>query len=146
MSTLHDAKVRAAIRARIGALRSDAPRRWGTFSSGQMLWHVNQVLGTSLGEVKVERRLPPFPVAMLKFMLFKLPWPHGAPTAPEYVPQDANEFERERGHCLELIDRFGTRRADEPEWPPAVFGPLTGEEWGRLQYRHIDHHLKQFGG
>ena len=27
----------------------------------------------------------------------------------------------------------------------AFFGKLTGEEWGRLMHKHIDHHLRQFG-
>jgi hypothetical protein len=142
---LHDAAVRDAIRARVEALSASSQRRWGRMSAGQMLWHCNQVLSTSLGDIRVEPRRPPFPVPVLKFMLFRMPWPHGAPTAPEYQADAAHDFEGERRHCLELIDRFTAHKLDEGPWPNAVFGPLTGAEWSRLNARHLDHHLKQFG-
>jgi hypothetical protein len=112
-------------------------------SVDQMLWHCNQVLGTALGDIRVAPRQPPFPVPVLKFMLFYMPWPHGAPTAPEYERVDPCVFESERTKCLELIDRF-TAQHMEGTWPRAVFGPLTGREWSRLHARHLDHHLKQF--
>jgi hypothetical protein len=114
-------------------------------SVDQMLWHCNQVLGTSLGDVSVDLRRPPFPVPVLKFMLFKLPWPKGAPTAPEYRAADPRAFDLERQRCLDLIDRFAAENIDRDNWPRAVFGPLTGREWSRLHARHLDHHLKQFG-
>jgi hypothetical protein len=109
----------------------------------QMLWHCNQVLQTSLGDITVEPRKPPFPVPVLKVMLLRLPWPHGAPTAPEYVAADAKAFEDERGRCIALIDRFIARDVGD-SFSPAVFGPLTGHEWSRLQAKHLEHHLKQF--
>jgi len=111
----------------------------------QMLWHCNQVLKTSLGEIKVPLRRPPVPVAMLKFMLFYLPWPHGAPTAPEYQAGVRHDFEDERAQCLELIGRVSGRSMDDGEWSRAVFGTISGREWSCLHARHLDHHLKQFG-
>jgi len=144
MPILHDPAVRDSIRARIQRLSLSSERRWGEMSVDQMLWHCNQVLGTSLGDIQVPIRRPPFPVPVLKIMLFYLPWPHGAPTAPEYRAAESKAFDVERAKCLELIDRFLARSMDERDWPRAVFGPLTGREWSRLQARHLDHHLKQF--
>ena len=86
----------------------------------------------------------PFPVSLLKIMLFRLPWPHGAPTAPEYVAAAAPEFEGERKQSLELIDRFVARKIEQGGWGRAVFGQISGREWSCLQARHLDHHLKQF--
>jgi hypothetical protein len=114
-------------------------------SPGEMLWHCNQVLMTSLGDLKVVHRSPPFPVGMVKLILFRLPWPHNAPTAPEYQSNGLRDFAAERKKCLELIERFTARKIDEGGWPPAVFGPLTGREWSCLHARHLDHHLSQFG-
>ena len=113
-------------------------------SAGQMLWHCNQLLKTSLGDLTVVPRRPPFPVSVLKMVLFHLPWPHDAPTAPEYRAAGAHEFEIERNRCLGLIDRFVARKREDGGWSHAVFGPLTGHEWSCLQARHLDHHLKQF--
>src|SRR5690349_21104132 len=113
MIQLHDPQVRDSIRARIRALSATSLPMWGRMSAGQMLWHCNQVLKTSLGDVTVVPRRPPFPVAVLKVALFHLPWPHGAPTAPEYRATGAHEFEIEKNRCLGLIDRFVARKREE---------------------------------
>ena len=144
MQLLHDPAVGDSIRTRVRSLSEGAPARWGRMSAAQMLWHCNQVLSTSLGEITVVRRSPPFPVPLLKVMLFHMPWPHGAPTAPEYQAGPPREFEFERAQCLALMDRFTAHKMDDGPWPPAVFGPLTGREWSCLQARHLDHHLTQF--
>src|SRR5262249_22477348 len=109
MEILHDAAVRDSLRARIESLSASSKRRWGRMSVDQMLWHCNQVFRTSLGDMTVVQRRPPFPVPMLKFMLFNLPWPHGAPTAPEYQAVDPRTLEAERKECFSLIDRFTAR-------------------------------------
>ena len=144
MTILHDPAIRDAIVARIRSLSPSTQRRWGKMSVDQMLWHCNQVLGTSLGDVQVPLRRPPFPIPVVKFILLRMPWPHGAPTAPEYVAQGSLDFEAERKKCLELIDRFAARKPEATDWPRAVFGPLTGQEWSRLHAVHLNHHLKQF--
>ena len=145
MTLLHVPAVRDSIRARIQALSATTPPRWGRMSADQMLWHCNQVLSTSLDDIQVVPRRPPIPVPVLKFMLFNLPWPHGAPTAPEYQSEVSRDFEAERKRCLELIDRLTARKIEEDGWGPAVFGKISGREWSRLQAKHLDHHLKQFG-
>ena len=144
MILLHDSAVRNSIGARIGTLSATTRPRWGRMSVDQMLWHCSQVFRTSLGEIQVVPRRPPFPVPMLKFMLFNLPWPHGAPTAPEYQANATHDFEAERKQCIELMDRFTARGVDETKWAPAVFGPISGREWSCLHARHLDHHLRQF--
>ncbi len=144
MPLLHDSAVRDSLRARIRALSPSARPKWGKMSADQMLWHLNQVLKTSLGENPVAPRRPPFPVPVLKFMLFKLPWPHGAPTAPEYQTAAARDFEAERTQCVDLMDRFAQRRMEEGRWADAVFGAMSGREWSGFHARHLDHHLKQF--
>ena len=145
MIILHDQPARDSIRSRIQSLSPSSSRRWGRMTVGQMMWHCNQILRTSLNEIQVVPRRPPFPVPVLKFVLFSMPWPHGAPTAPEYEAEIPREFEAERGKCLQLIDRFTARRLEEDGWGRAVFGNLTSREWSRLQLRHLDHHLTQFG-
>jgi hypothetical protein len=145
MVLLHDPAVGDALRARVRALTPSTTARWGKMSAAQMLWHCNQVLGTSLGDVQVPLRRPPFPVPMVKLILFRMPWPHNAPTAPEYQAGVPRDFDAERTSCLALMDRFTARKMEEANWPRAVFGPLTGREWSCLHARHLDHHLAQFG-
>ena len=74
-----------------------------------------------------------------------MPWPHGAPTAPEYRALEPRQFDVERRQNRELIDRFLARRPEDGGWGRPVFGEISGREWSCLQARHLDHHLKQFG-
>jgi hypothetical protein len=53
------------------------------------------------------------------------------------------EFERDRGAVIEHLRRFAlpdTRCGRHP-----AFGALTRDEWLVWAYRHVDHHLRQFG-
>jgi len=142
---LHDPAVRNAIRARVEALRPDAPRRFGKMTIEQMLWHVNQALGQSLGQVPSAPVKTPVPKPLLKFFVFNLPWPTGAPTAPEFQADGQRcEFAKERARCLQLIDAFAAKNLDGT-WPIAsTLGRMSGRDWSLLEAKHLDHHLKQF--
>lgn len=68
------------------------------------------------------------------------------PTAPEFRIHDTPDFEREKQILLDKIQKFGTMGAKvivNKKHP--FFGTMTDEEWGILQYKHLDHHLRQFG-
>jgi hypothetical protein len=142
---LHDPAIRNAIRARLEALRPDAPRKFGKMRIDQMLWHANQALAQSLGQVPSRSVKTPVPKPVLKFFVLNLPWPTGAPTAPEFVADAQRcEFDKERARCLELIDAFATKSLDDT-WPLAsTLGKMSGRDWSRLEAKHLDHHLKQF--
>jgi hypothetical protein len=92
---------------------------------------------------KSKRAFQVFPLKHL--ILYVLPFPKGAPTAPELKPSIAASFEDERAALLKLLERIGTgpREGTGPAHP--LFGPLTWREWGVATYKHADHHLKQFG-
>jgi hypothetical protein len=114
-------------------------------TADQMLWHVNQFLSFALGEEKAERAKSPMPLPLLRFALLYLPWPKSAPTNPRAVAVVNHNFETERARCLALIDRFTSRPIAGP-WPEdPSFGEVTGKFQSRLQARHLDHHLRQFG-
>jgi hypothetical protein len=142
---LHDPAVRNAIRARVEALRPDAPRKFGKMTVDQMLWHVSQALAQSLGHIPAQPVRMPLPKPVLKLCVFMLPWPVGAPTAPEIVADAQRcQFEKEHARCLQLIDAFAAKSMDDP-WPTSgTLGRMTGREWSRLEAKHLDHHLKQF--
>jgi transposase InsO family protein len=45
-----------------------------------------------------------------------------------------------------VIDRFVAAGPKScTTHPHSFFGPLTPEEWAILMYKHLDHHLRQFG-
>lgn len=111
----------------------------------QMLWHVNEFLAAALGEGTMPRQKTPLPLPIMRFVLLYMPWPRSAPTNRGAVAQGPYDFEAERSRCLALIATFTSRPVTGP-WPvDPTWGAVSGTFASRLQAKHLDHHLRQFG-
>ena len=138
---------RAEIGRRMRSLSVSTTGRWGSMSVTDMLQHLALSARMTLGELSVpsanKRVFQMFPLKHL--IIHVLPFPKGAPTAPELKPRISESFEEERTALLELLERIGTgpREGAGPAHP--LFGPMTWREWGLVTYKHADHHLRQFG-
>ena len=137
---------RAAVCTRMRSLTNSSSAQWGKLSVTGMLQHLRLSAQMGVGELPVasvnKRVFQMFPLKHL--ILYVLPFPKGAPTAPELLPDAAESFDAERAALLALLERIGTgpRKGMGPAHP--LFGPLSWSEWGTLTYKHVDHHLKQF--
>lgn len=145
MAILHEPSVRAALEARVRALRPDSKARWGKMSVDQMVWHVNQAMATALGLAEAPRDRSPLPRPVMKFVVLKLPWIKNAPTNASFVAKARHDFEVERTRCLQLIQTLVTRPLESASTQHPMFGHMSGREVSQLQAKHLDHHLSQFG-
>ena len=135
--------------ARLLALTPDAPRRWGTMSAQQMLVHCADQLRISRGEKAVTSvRLPGFVKPLAKWLIVTRhqEFKPGMRTLKE---MDANAglsalttFEGDRAALLELLAPVNNL-GDGVEHP--LFGHLSRQEFGEVTWKHLDHHLRQFG-
>ncbi len=148
MKTLFNALDREALAHRVAALEPSAQRQWGTMDPAQMLLHCALGLEVATGDrpmkqVLLGKLLTPF---LRRIVLGKLPFRRHLPTSPAFVVAAARDFEAERIRLATLLDRF-VRRGSEAAATQVhpFFGRLRGDEWGRLAYKHLDHHLRQFG-
>ena len=138
---------RKAISDRFRSLSASSNRRWGSMDVTEMLQHLRRSALMCVGELSVpsanKRAFHMFPLKHM--LLYVLPFPKGAPTAPALKPVDAASFEEERAALLELLERIGNGLSEGmgPDHP--LFGPLSWREWGVVTNKHSDHHLKQFG-
>jgi hypothetical protein len=144
--SLFDPKEREELRRRMESIRPDARPLWGKMNAGQMLAHVNASLRMALGDLPTKPKRTPIANPLARWLLiYKLKWPAGTPTAPELLATPPGEWAADLARFRELLERNGGR---DPagEWPrhPA-FGKLTGRQWGDLGWKHLDHHLRQFG-
>lgn len=74
------------------------------------------------------------------------PMRRNSPTAPDLVIRDERDLGAERERLNGLIDRFAAGGpAGCTTHPHTFFGPMTPQEWATLMYKHLDHHLRQFG-
>lgn len=145
MAMVHDAGVAEALKTRVQSLRADTEHKWGRMTVDQMLWHVNLPLAEALGEYSTTRSVKGIPPGLLRWLVLTLPWGKGAPTRPDMVVKERHDFDKERARCLAMIDRFAALPMDGA-WPPSAnFGAMTGKHWSKLQAKHLDHHLRQFG-
>jgi hypothetical protein len=138
---------RTAIAGRVRSLSISSTGRWGSMDVTAMLKHLHLASLMALGEIEVpsanKRVFHVFPLKHL--LLYVVPFPKGAPTAPKLKPDAAASIEEERAAVLELLERLGTGPRDGAGPAHPLFGPLTWREWGVVTYKHTDHHLKQFG-
>jgi hypothetical protein len=147
MKTLFDPAARDEVLARIGRLRPDAPARWGRMHASQMVCHAADQLRGGLGELDTPvERWPPARWPLSWLLIHVLPWPKGrTPTPPSLLTTRPAGWAADRDALADLVERFAARGPGGPWAPSAAFGAISGRSWGALAYRHLDHHLRQFG-
>ncbi len=137
------------IRIRLARLQPDSPRQWGTMSAPQAMAHCATAM-----EWTVSDRIPPRGglasilgrVIKSKVLGDDAPFRRNSPTAKELVIADEPDFNAERDRLAVLIDRFATAGpAGCTRNPHPFFGRMTPDQWAVLTYKHLDHHLRQFG-
>jgi hypothetical protein len=146
MKSMWNEASRTEILRRIAELDGSAKARWGKFTSDRMLSHLVEAMKMSLGEIDVKsKRLPIRYFPLKQLIIYMLPFPKGTPTAPELLAGEPREVDAHKTELRRLIAEFATRagRKDWREHP--AFGKLSERAWGVLVYRHIHHHLRQFG-
>src|SRR5262245_48953049 len=147
MHTMFDAADREAILRRVAALTPTSQRKWGQFSVGGMLCHLQDSTKMALGELPVElkskKAFRVFPLKQL--LLYVAPFPKGAPTAPELLQGVPVDFETDKARLGELLTQVAVGPHEGPGPVHPLFGPLSRQEWGVAGYKHTDHHLRQFG-
>ncbi len=149
MKNLFEAGRVEEVKQRIAQLRPDSARQWGKMSPAQALEHCSRGMEMALGEknlprVFIGRILGP--IVKSRVMANDEPIRRNAPTAKELVVLDERDLGTERTRLFGLIDRFAAAGpAGCTTHPHAFFGRLTPNEWAILTYKHLDHHLRQFG-
>jgi hypothetical protein len=134
---------------RINNLTPDAKPLWGKMYVLQMLVHTANAIKLSIGETKAKRVFMGYLVGGLaKKMVLKdeKPIKKGAPTSMEYVVPEGLNLEEGKSKLINYVKIFpekGESVFTNNQHP--FFGSLTPSEWDRLMYKHLDHHLRQFG-
>src|SRR5215212_9617830 len=147
MGSILNERERAALISRMQLLTASSSARWGKMNVAGMLQHLRLSARMALGELPVASvNKRPFQMFPLKHLIiYVFPFPKGAPTAVELKPDGAASFDDERAMVVSLLEQIGAgpREGTGPAHP--LFGPMSRREWAVTMYKHVDHHLKQFG-
>lgn len=149
MKNLYEPATAQEIKDRISRLGPGSQRQWGKMTAAQAMAHCSVAMEWAVGDIRPARMFVGRifgPLAKSKMLKDEAPMGRNAPTAKSLVVGDDRDLATERQRLCVLIDRF---TAAGPQGctthPHSFFGPLTPQEWSALMYKHLDHHLRQFG-
>ena len=145
--SLSNARAREELLSRLERLNPDATPLWGKMTAPQMLAHLADWMLMAKGDLQTAAiNRPAVRYAPVKrLLIYWLPFPKGVRTAPELIGRKPHEWATERTAVREHVQSYESLdpKAMWPDHP--LFGKMTTDEWCVLGYRHMDHHLRQFG-
>lgn len=134
---------------RINHLSPSTAPTWGKMNVAQMLAHCNVTYEICIDDVH------PHPGGFLKFILKNFvknkvvgekPFPKNSRTAPVFLVSAEQDFDKQKKRLIDYLRKtqeLGEKHFDGKENPS--FGKMNKTEWNNLFYKHLDHHLAQFG-
>lgn len=147
---IFQSEVKDSIITRINSLTPETTAQWGKMNVAQMLAHCCVTY-----EMIYEPTKHPKPNFFLRFILKAFvkkivvgegTYKKSSQTAPAFLITDARDFEKEKSRLIAYIEQtfqLGEKHFDGKE--SHSFGVLNKTEWNNMFYRHLDHHLTQFG-
>ena len=150
MNNLFNQSDVAEVLSRIEKLNSGQQRHWGKMNVTQMLAHCNVSMETAMGKSFIK---PIFigriiGILLKPRVLSEKPFGRNSPTDKTYIFTGKNNlnFEEEKLKLQQSVNQFfegGTSKCTVHPHP--FFGKFTPDEWGIFTWKHLDHHLRQFG-
>ncbi|RAR75582.1 DUF1569 domain-containing protein [Flavobacterium aciduliphilum] len=148
MNSIYDSHSNALLINRINTLQPDSQPLWGKMSVGQMLTHCKLASDVAFGkmDIKVTIIMKLLGKLLKKKVFYGGDMGKNSPTAKEFVITDTIEFEKAKTELITNIQKFAQEGhaaislMEHPFW-----GKMSYEDWDALMWKHLDHHLKQFG-
>lgn len=149
MKNIFEASVHNEVKQRIEALTPNSQAQWGKMNVAQMLAHCC----VTYEMIFDDKHKAPGGFAKLLLKLFvkpivvsEKPYKRNSQTAPQFIVAAPKVFENEKARLLAYMDIVQGMGAKEFEGKSSLsFGKLTAKEWNNMFYKHLDHHLTQFG-
>ncbi|MDQ0656975.1 DUF1569 domain-containing protein [Paenibacillus sp. W2I17] len=148
MKSIFDTINAAEITERMDQLSENSIPEWGTMQVSQMLAHCSAFHDIPLGNAFPPRGLLGRLIGRFAKPMFynDKPLPHNMSTIPTIIIDDQRQFMAEKEKLEQQINIFQQGASEKlSRHPHPFFGKLTAEQWGKGIYKHLDHHLKQFG-
>ncbi|MFP3919069.1 DUF1569 domain-containing protein [Lysinibacillus telephonicus] len=133
---------------RIDKLSPNSKSQWGKMDVAQMLAHCSSFQDIAMGYSFPERGWLGILIGNFVKPIFynDKPLAKNMSTIPTILIVDEKEFETEKEKLKQKIITFQNNGPEKcTTHPHPFFGKLTFAQWGKGIYKHLDHHLKQFG-
>jgi len=149
VKNIFDPLVTAELIARINALKPESPALWGKMKVDQMLAHCCVAYEMAFTDKH------PKPSMLMRLLLKtfvkkgvvnEVPYPKNIRTAPAFIVPDRKNFEDEKLRLIKYLEHTLSLGRDHFEGKESLsFGRMTAAEWNNQFYKHLDHHLNQYG-
>lgn len=134
--------------SRIDTLQPAAQRQWGKMDVAQMMAHCSAAIDLASGKLVRPQALVGRLIGRFVRPLYSndKPFSRNSPTDKSLVIPHPQDFSQEREQLKTRICLFHQGGESEcTKHPHPFFGKLTPLEWSTGMYKHLDHHLRQFG-
>ena len=147
MHNLFEPTTADEIITRLERIQSSTQPQWGKMNAAQMMAHCQAPFEVYFGEKKMKRGLVGilFGKMAKKKLFVDKPWPKSLPTAKEFIIKDERNLDAERTKLVNWVRRFSSEGYMVTQTVHPFFGKMSSQEWALLAYKHLDHHLQQFG-
>jgi hypothetical protein len=149
MKTIFNKEDNKELLSRIANLKQDSERKWGKMNVSQMLVHCQKPLEVANEQLIIKRNIFSYLFgAMMKKKLIDKgeDFKQNLPTSKQFRIESDFDFKKEQEMLINMVKSLGQKgeSAIKIKIHP-FFGKMTPNEWGILFYKHLDHHLQQFG-
>lgn len=146
-ATIFDPVAYKRLSIRLARIDRQAAPHWGKMSVNQMLNHLKVATGSGLQNYQLADESSWLNRQVIKriaiYLLPRLPQNAAAPVGFSVEANVEHSFAAEQTSVRKVLhDAYLSLRS---YFPHPLFGNMNRADWGRLVYRHIDHHLRQFG-
>lgn len=148
MKTLFDKTAFEESISRIENLSPESQAKWGKMNVSQMLNHCSITMEVARGRKHIDRLFIGYVLGPLFKKKFYDDSPIGknSPTHKDFIIVDQKDFENEKQILVKHLESFNADGVSGcTSAPHSFFGKITKEQWGMGMYKHLDHHLQQFG-
>lgn len=147
MKSVFDIATREELVERIKSLNPENSAQWGKMNAYQMVKHCTLHEDMVLGKLKIKRVFIGHLIGgMLLKKVLKDDKPFGRNSPTSSLLKTLNESGDIEQQKKEWIDRLGQYATyTDPDFVHPFFGPMTKDQIGFFAYKHVDHHLRQFG-
>jgi hypothetical protein len=149
IKSLYDGEVYQQCLDKIEKITEETKPQWGSMNSAQMFAHCSEIQEATNGKKVTDT---PFflklflPLVKRLVVISKKPYKRGERTHPKFKQKPDKDFAVEKKRLLAALDKFhNTDKKTAEQIVHSLFGKMSLEEKGWAMYKHIDHHLTQFG-
>jgi hypothetical protein len=134
------------LRERLQGIEPMSNALWGKMNAPQMFQHCQYPIQTALGKEKKPMK-PNWLVKVLfkKMMYSPRPFKKNIPAPKKFRIVEQYDFSSEKEKLDQWMQELWYDRDNKNRREHPVFGHFTKDEWGILQWKHLDHHFRQFG-